>query len=226
MKFILIICSLIICVSCHLKQDQKISEPKTTTSTGSLIRDNKRIEYSIHASGNSDFLPDTLFFNLQGNKLMVTSNGKVYKPNDSLLFDIRAEFQIADLYLYPIDNDIVAVYVDDDGDAAGSFAKRISLSNDRIIWTTEVGAFNLGKPVIYNNYMYLSTIGFIGKLNLNTGKFDWKFENLYDEGKYNGFSEPGFYKNSLVAFAAKQPVAARIDTIVVDEKQGKIVRKD
>ena len=84
----------------------------------------------------------------------------------------------------------------------------------------------MAKPLIVDNKAYISTIGFIGKLNLSTGKFEWKFDGLYRDGKYNSFGTPEFYENGLVMFKSFDAVTKQTNSILIDDKRGKIVKKD
>ncbi len=80
--------------------------------------------------------------------------------------------------------------------------------------------FNLGQPVIVGNMAYLSTIGSVGKIDLNTGKYVWKFDNLYENGKYNNFYEPVFHEGDLVLFSDGQ------NSILINDRKGEILKMD
>jgi len=82
------------------------------------------------------------------------------------------------------------------------------------------------RPVIIDQYAYLSTIGFIGKLDLISGEFKWEFDNLYDNGKYNNFEEPEFFENNKVLFLSKMHGNNVFDSILVDDEHGQIIKKN
>ena len=76
----------------------------------------------------------------------------------------------------------------------------------------------MATPVYDNKYLYLSSVGNICKLNFDTGEFDWKFENLYNNGKYNSFNKPEFLDNNMILFTSiREDDSGRIDSIIVDD---------
>jgi outer membrane protein assembly factor BamB len=226
MKYILLGLAITTLLGCNQikKQENIASEIKNTTTK--LKPESKNIQYPLSVEYSFDGEPDTMFVTLNNYKCLITPEGYVFKEDSSLYFNIRCQDEIERLYFYKVDSDFVAIYVDTDMDGAATFVERIDLTNNKTIWKIDAGGFNLGKPVISDNYAYLSTIGFIGKLDMKSGKFIWKFDNLYDKGKYNNFKEPTFFKENIVLFESKEHTTGRIDSIIVDDKNGKILRID
>ena len=103
-------------------------------------------------------------------------------------------------------------------------AKRINIDLDSIIWEASIPGFNLAKPIFTNNKVYVSSIGFVGKLDLNTGSYDWQFDDLYKDGKYNSFSQPKFFKTDLVLFTSEKFDTGKIDSILIDDSKGIILK--
>jgi hypothetical protein len=214
----------LVLVSCTFKKNHDIKQSGENNLLKNLESTDKQILYPNITEYTDDYVPDTMFSIFNNVKLLITPYGKVYKENDSLFFDIKSELEIEKLFLFKIDNDFITIYVDTDGDVAGSFAKRISTIDKTIIWETHVAGFNLAKPVIKGTKMYLSTIGFIGKLDINSGIFDWKFDDLYNNGKYNSFDEPKFLNNNMVLFTSGQFGSSAKDSILVDDYEGKFLK--
>ena len=186
---------------------------------------NKDIKKAIEVTYTDDFEPDTMFVDLFNEKYMITKEGEIYKE-DSLIFDLKIDDLIERLYFIPIEKDeLVVIFTETDMDYAGSLVKRISLKNNKILWSVRAGGFNMVHPVYIDNYVYLSTIGFVAKLDFLTGKFEWKFENLYNKGKYNSFKMPRFYENDIVLFLSKKHDSPIPDSIFIDEKLKKIIKK-
>ena len=102
--------------------------------------------------------------------------------------------------------------------------KRISLETGKILWTTEVDGFSFTKPLIRGQFAYIGTIGFIGKLKLKSGSFDWRYSGLGKDGRFNHFREIDFMTPREVRFVAPHPFTNESDTVVVNDITGEIVR--
>ncbi len=223
MKHLLFIIITIGIISCNnsRKENNAIS---TIDSTNVLVPIKANLIYPLSVDYSGPIGQDTMYLNLNNEKLRITRHGEAFNNKDSLLFDLKLEYYIENIYIQKIDDDLVAIFVESDGDGAGGCAKRISLNSNEILWSKHFGGFNMHQPVIIDNYAYLSTIGFIGKLDLNNGEFKWKFENLYDKGKYNSFEEPVFFENNKVLFLSKMHNKSVFDSILVDDERGKILK--
>jgi hypothetical protein len=165
--------------------------------------------------------PDTMFLIFNNDSLMITPMGKVFIAN-KLYFDIKPKIAIRKLYFQPMGDDFIVFYEYSDTEGGGSMVKRISAKQNKIIWETPIYAFNMANPALVGDYAYLSTMGFIGKLNMIDGKYAWKFEEL--NKKYGSFNEPKFLKDSSVLFTRKIPII--VDSIIVDDRNGKILKMD
>ena len=188
---------------------------------------NRNTQKAIEVAYDDDVEPDTMYVNLFNEDLIITRDGEIYK-NDLLVFELELEefFAIEKLFFIPIEKDeLVAIYTDTDMDCSGSVVQRISLKSNKILWSVNFGGFNMAPPVYIDDCVYLSTIGVLAKLNYLTGKFDWKFEDLYDKGKYNSFGFPHFYENDIVLFTSKKYDSPVPDSIFIDEKLKKIIKK-
>ncbi len=187
--------------------------------------DSIKADSSLTISSVSPFLAefksksDSMVLNLGSEQLLVSPLGKVFK-NNKMLFNVNSKLPISKLYIHPSGTDFIVFYEYKDAGGAGSHAKRFS-ANKSAVWETPVYAFNLSQPLIVGDYAYMSTMVFLGKLNLNDGKYAWKFENL--DKKFESFSQPKFLKDSLVLFMqnANSQIAG---SILIDDKNGVIVK--
>ena len=177
---------------------------------------NSTLPLSVQYSHSNN--PDSMFLNFNNERLYITPHGKVYK-NGKLFFDIKSIDFIKEIYFLPIKEDMIVFYVYSDGDFAGSFSKRIDTNNGKILWETSIYAFNMSAPLIVGDYAYLSTLGFVGKLNLINGKYAWKFENL--ENRFESFIGPEFFIDSLVLFKSR---SVPPDSVMIDDKNGKLLK--
>ena len=208
---------------CKNSKEGQTSKVEKIDTLKVLLIEERNIEYPISVQYTGYFEPDTMLLTMNDKKYIVTPKGKVFKKDGTLFFDIRCEYQIEDIYFYSLDGEIIVIYVDTDMDGAGSSAKRINPDKNTIIWETRIYGFNMGRPVIIDKKAYLSTIAFVGKLNLVTGKYDWKFEDLYKNGKYNSFGEPKFFEDDVVLFTSER-LSGQVDSILIQDRTGQLLK--
>jgi hypothetical protein len=212
-------------VSCQTMKKNSSTSVSESSSSLRLNTEERPASFAEEVRYTNEYVADTMLANINGQQIMITKYGKVYKKG-VLYFDLKSKDYIEKLFFYSIDNDVVAFYVESNGDESGSIAKRIDPEKNKIIWETTLYGFNMAKPLIVDNKAYISTIGFIGKLNLASGRFVWKFDNLYKDGKYNSFKTPEFNENGLVLFKSYNVITKQTSSILIDDRKGKIVKKD
>lgn len=217
---------MIVLASCQTNTHQKDAisiKSNSTNETDSSLKINR--EFPLPITYTSDVKADTMFLYFGSDKILITPKGKAFKNNE-LFFDIQPEGNIQKLFPIVVGDDIIVFYVFSPVDGeAGSFAKRISLKGKNMIWETPVYGFNLARPIVIEDYAYLSTIGFVGKLNISDGKFIWKLDNLNKNGKYICFNEPVFYKDSCVLFTECNAPEIVRDYILINDRNGSVLKK-
>jgi hypothetical protein len=89
-------------------------------------------------------------------------------------------------------------------------------------WQHRIPAFNLADPVIRREDAYLSGIGYVEKLDLNTGASSWRHDNLYDRSSdaFNAF-RPATFSGDTIIFQD----AGTARTIRVLDASGAIVSR-
>ena len=171
-------------------------------------------------------IEDTLIVTVVNTDFVITPQGKMFwgqNPADTihLLTDVIVERA----FLHLSGDTLFIFYTESDHDGATSRLEKINLASRQRIFTTEIQGFNLGLPYILNNFAYVTTVGMVGKLNLDNGQYIYQFFDLYDEKKYsfNNFDTIQF-KGSLTMFLSK--IGKRTDSLIVNEKTGDmIIRK-
>lgn len=213
--------------SCNIKTQENIksknlNEEIMSKKIGKQMKEANSVKYN-----NQFGFPDTMYATFNNEQIMITPEGKIFK-NKSLYLDLLLEdknFLIEELYFIFEKEYIVAIYIETDMDCAGCVAKMISLKDKKINWTLNCGGFNMSIPIYDEKYLYVSTIGGIYKIDYKKGKFDWKFEDLYDRGKYNSFNQPKFLNDTLLIFTSERHDKNYLDTIMIDDKNRKIILK-
>ena len=167
----------------------------TIPSIEDLIQ-NERINLRYKTASHADYIretnPDTMICIFDNNTYTILSNGKIINDKSNDFVFLKNKDVIDNIYLYIYDNDYIIFFTETDFEDSFSYAKRINPKTKQIVSRTPVYSFNLGTPVIIDNNAYVSTLGFVGKLNLDTGKYVWRHEDLYDDGKFNAFENPIF----------------------------------
>jgi hypothetical protein len=123
-----------------------------------------------------------------------------------------------------IDGDLVLVYLIGNGVSGSGRISRLDGSMLVTKWHAWIGGFNLGEAVAKGGFLYLSAICLVAKLDLQTGEYVWKQENLDQRfpGIFNSFLRP-IIKKQQVFFTETTGLPI---TIVVDDVTGEIVSPD
>jgi len=163
-------------------------------------------------------------FTVSGWRYYINVKGKGYRINKE---NKRQEFNlklnpndtIEEVQYVPLEKDIIIIYGVSDGDGAAGNVVRLGEQKLNIKWSAWIPAFNLSGGLIESNFLYISGIGFVAKINLKTGKFEWKHDNLYERtsGAFNYF-ERAIISEDEVIF--RDPEKQR--EIRVNNKTGKL----
>ena len=212
--FILIVTSIIIATnnSCNCK-----------LSENSIINEQNPIKAKRKNTENP-FAIDSLFATIDNINFIITPKRKLIWFDKTLnKISLNTKLSIDNAYLYKIDNVLFVFYTETDFNVSTSRVEKIDLKNKKQIWQNEIYGFNLGLPSIKDNFAYVTTIGMVGKLNLETGKYIYQYTDLYDSEKtsFNSFNEIVF-KDSLTFFLSKNRKEDRTDSIIINEKTKEI----
>ncbi len=111
------------------------------------------------------------------------------------------------------------------GDAGAGFVTRIDSRRLQQRWSLWIPAFNVGPTLVDGPVAYVSAIGFVAKVDLDAGHYEWKHDNLYEpDGSFNNFDVPRLEGRNVVftSLHADEPDGARL---IVDCDTGKIVER-
>lgn len=199
---------------------------KLTSDIAGIIpySDDDKGSYAMEARYSNWPDPDTMVVYIDGLRYNVSNMGDIYSLDGTLKYRIRNDYPIAQLYFAQRGTDFFVFYTDMAESGAGSFVKRISLETGEILWQTEVEGFAFSKPLVKGQFVYIGTIGFIGKLKLKNGSFDWCYSDLGKNGGLNHFRNIDFIDQRQVRFIAPHPFTTHGDTIVVNDITGEIIR--
>ena len=82
----------------------------------------------------------------------------------------------------------------------------------------------MGEPVCFNNSLYVTTVGFVGKIDLDSGVYSWKHGNLYKyPDVFHTFARPEIngsrvcFKEAESTYMTREP-----KTLIIDMKTGEV----
>lgn len=105
-------------------------------------------------------------------------------------------------------NDLILIYQLNENGKGKSEVARINLDVRKVIWKTPFGGINLSPAIIQGNFLYGTTLGYIGKIDLNIGGIVWEKQNLWEQVQVNSFYKIGISEDTAI-FIGK--VYARVD---------------
>ncbi|SMC84139.1 hypothetical protein [Moheibacter sediminis] len=209
---------------------------KTKENKGTEIKlpiSEKALTYPVSTKSKKEYQveEDTLYATLNNYEFIVYPTGEIDQKEKSKLiakYKLQSELTIEKAYLQFYKDNLIVYYTENAAGDAASFVESINRKTQINNWKLYAYAFNLGQPVIENNAVYISTLGFVGKVDLDNGKYLWKNEELYsDEIKFNQCDSIIFNDNDVI-FIADNTIYGNhnefVDSIIVNDKTGKIKR--
>jgi outer membrane protein assembly factor BamB len=170
---------------------------------------------------------DTVKVRIENIDYTIYPNGKIVildsKTNQIDSFQLKTELIVETAYFYNYKENLIIYYVETDYDGGESFIECYERATLNMKWKNEISGFNMTTPIIIDSITYIATIGFVGKLNLNNGKYIWKHDNLYDSTKFDYFNSISI-EGEKVYFTKDSTgrLYNRYGKVVVNDKTGEI----
>lgn len=168
--------------------------------------------------------PDTMLIYIDGMRYKVASNGNVFAPDGKRRYRIGNKGSLDVLYFLQRGVSLLLFFTDVTSEGAANYAERIDIQTGKVLWTTSVTGVAMNRPTIKGQFAYLASSGFVGKLKLKNGQYDWKYSGLNDNGRFEKFQEIAFPSSREVIFVAPHPLSLESDTLVVNDITGEIMR--
>ena len=180
--------------------------------------------------------PSYFEFSTSGYNYRISSSGRSKRTgagSPAIHFNLRlgrGEHLDNALYYSEYRGDILFICGTTDGDYGAGFITRLDGRTLKSKWKRTIPAFNVGQGLIEGQHVYLTAIGFIAKLNLESGAYVWRHQKLYRSGThyyqkggaYNAFELPKVEGQTVVFLEiAVYPGTAK--AIKVDKITGKIL---
>lgn len=173
--------------------------------------------------------PDAFEFEQSGYRYRVAANGAGRRTKGDAVrrFNLRLAGgdRITRLYFSGHEGNVLLVGEVSDGESGAGFVARLEQPSMRALWKAELPAFNVGPPLREGPHLYLTAVGFVAKLDLETGQFVWRNGRLYGRGgrgTFNSFVRPEV-GGGAVLFREVPADSRPAKTLRVDRKTGKIL---
>jgi hypothetical protein len=176
--------------------------------------------------------PEAFDFELNGFDYHVRQNGNGWRKRGEKTrrFNLRLDDGgLARVYFHDYGGRLLLVCEAGDGEGGWGFVTLLEQPSMRGLWRQHIPAFNVGEPLREGRHLYVTGFGFVGRLDLGTGEFDWKHENLYDtrEGApkhFNSFEQPELAGDAVRFREQSVYKSLKLQTLVVDRKTGRVIR--
>jgi hypothetical protein len=204
---------------------QQFSHPDNL-STDSTVRADL-VKMTKASDPKMELEPDTLSAVIGSIIFSITTDGRISwgsDPKDSMRLNTDA--WIGNIYLAIVEHqNLVVVYEENFATEGGSSAEMFDMAKKQRIWEAPVAGFNLGPAYIKDDFVYVNTIGMVGKLKLKTGDYVYRFDDLYNRetAAFNSFKSIQI-KDSLAYFISKNYRSRTYDTVIVNELTRKTIK--
>ncbi|MBC7400855.1 MAG: hypothetical protein H7289_13015 [Mucilaginibacter sp.] len=220
----------LIWLSCNHEPDKTIAVVDTIHKDISAVKSTTLgITYAVLAKVKSGRIAtgdeDTVYASLNNIDFTIYPDGNIEefkKGSPKVSYKLSTNKRVETAFISFYRNNLIVYYTETDSESGGSVVESFDTATQKLNWKARAYGFNLGNPVIKTNIAYISTIGFVGKLNLETGKYYWKHENLYDRDIYafNQFDSVLFVDHNVI-FISKRTTQKITDSIIVNDATGK-----
>jgi hypothetical protein len=180
---------------------------------------------SAQMAGDLNF-PEKFAFTVGQDDYIVLKNGtgqRLGRGNAPLSFSLQTEQGfLEDLRFFTWEGDLLLIYEVNYGGEGWGKVVRLDGRSLKPKWLAHIPGFNIGQGLVSRGFVYLTAIGFVAKLDLATGRYAWKLEDLYESRPeaFNNFDSPPKVENGTVIFREETG-----KTLRVEDATGRIISK-
>lgn len=181
-------------------------------------------------NGKATSAPEAFEFEVNGFTYHIKQNGNGWRKKRERVrgFNLRLEQGgLERVYFNDYGGRLLLVCEVGDSESGVGFVTLLEQPSMRARWKQSFDSLNVGEPLREGRHLYVTGVGFVGKLDLDTGEFDWIHEDLYDKREgapknFNSFEAPELDGDTVLF--RERPVYNPRKTLVIDKKSGKILR--
>ncbi|HTL80746.1 MAG TPA: hypothetical protein VL651_03520 [Bacteroidia bacterium] len=169
---------------------------------------------------------------VNGEYFICSYKGKVEQTdslnkNRKLLFDLKAEFMVDEIYIFKRGEGFFVNWQETDHEGVKTYFAYYKTGMNKPDWKYVEKAPSPGPPVVDNDRIYVTTLGMVGKINMDAGIFDWKLDSLFNQNNnaFKKFEAPLVYPDKVVFVDLPIPgKRTKRDTITCDPETGNRIR--
>ena len=148
--------------------------------------------------------------------------GPIFNKLRNFFLRLDGAARVDRLYSAEAGNDLLLAYQVTNGRSGWGYIARFDPSAPAFRWFASIPSMNVGPGLIEGNYVYVTGQDFLGKLDLQTGKYVWQQTDL---GKEYGPVFAQFALPEINGATVVFPEAgARARTLEVDKATGRILK--
>ena len=172
---------------------------------------------------NVDMEPDIFSFFVERERYLVEPEGQAFhltaaEALQRFALPLDSGMHIERLSFIRFKGDPVFVYEQTDNEGGSGFVARLDATTTQLKWAVRVPGFNVSFALLDDSDLYVTCIGFVGKLDLSAGKYAWRHDNLYETERFNDFGRPRLSGGTITI-----PANGRL--FVADRRTGRRIKQ-
>jgi hypothetical protein len=178
------------------------------------------------ATADDQIDPHKFTFSLGDDRYIILSDGKGKRTrlgSDTEEFEVDSDEGVIErIYYFKHNDDLFLTLGLSDVESGWGSVMRLDGKTLKPKWSTRLPGFNVGQGLVEDEFLYVTTIGFVAKLDMVSGKYIWKHDGLYKPGIISsaGFHGPGFFNDfeqpklegDVVIFSESKPYTEHKET--------------
>lgn len=140
-------------------------------------------------------------------------------PEQSFNLHLSKGDFIRALYSAEYQGDALLLIEVSNGAYGAGFILRVGGAVPDIKWKQAIPGINVGKGLLEGDFAYVTAMRFVAKVNLKSGTYAWRHQDLARGGAFDVFDAPRLDGNTVL-FPARRPSAM---TVTVDKQTGRIL---
>lgn len=170
-------------------------------------------------------------FEMHGFAYRVSANGNGRRTKGSKVrgFNLRLDRgeSISRAFYSEFEGDLLLLLHTNIGGIGLGFVTKLEQPSMRGLWRQRIPAGDVGHTLRDGHSLYVTGLGFVGRLDLRTGEYDWQYDDLEvesgaDPKPLHTFDEPELDGDAVLF--RERPVYNPRRTLVLDRKSGKVIR--
>ena len=182
-------------------------------------------------NNNATSNPEAFEFEMRGFAYHINANGngRRTKGKKARGFNLRLDRgeSIARILYSEFEGDLLLLLHTNIAGVGLGFVTWLEQPSMRGLWRQRIPASDVGEPLRDGRNLYVTGMGFVGRLDLRTGEYVWQHDDLEvvrgeEPPPLHTFGEPEVQGDAVLF--RERPVYNPRRTLVIDKKSGKVIR--